>query len=262
MKAPMPIRPAIRIVVATRESKDDFYAKTALGRSLALYNFPSSELRLFEKNTTGLPVLYNQAIEEARNNPAVLVFVHDDIHLCDFDWAEKILNALDVFQIMGLAGNKRRVPKQPAWLFIDDDLTWDDLGNLSGAVGHGSGFPPQNLSIFGAARQEVKLLDGLLLAAHSQTLITKNIRFDERFAFHFYDMDFCRQAEAQNVTMGTWPLSVIHESEGNFGGDAWRAAYAQYLDKWQDGKRESAIRTPRRKTLWECCAEAAGKISW
>jgi hypothetical protein len=62
--------------------------------------------------------------------------------------------------------------------------------------------------------------------------------------------------------MGTWPLSVIHESEGNFGGDAWRAAYKQYLDKWQDGKRESAVRTPRRKTLWERCAEAVGKISW
>jgi hypothetical protein len=34
--------------------------------------------------------------------------------------------------------------------------------------------------------------------------------------------------------MGTWPLSVVHEStgEGGFGSDAWQLAYFKYLDKW------------------------------
>jgi hypothetical protein len=79
----------------------------------------------------------------------------------------------------------------------------------------------------------VKLLDGVLLAAHSETLISKNLRFDERFDFHFYDLDFCRQAEAKHLRLGTWPLSLIHESAGQFGSPAWREAYAKYLDKWK-----------------------------
>jgi hypothetical protein len=39
------------------------------------------------------------------------------------------------------------------------------------------------------------VLDGLLLAARSETLLSNQLTFDERFDFHFYNMDFCRQAE-------------------------------------------------------------------
>jgi len=88
------------------------------------------------------------------------------------------------------------------------------------------------LSIFGPPFQQVKLLDGLLLAAFSDTLIQKSLRFDERFDFHFYDLDFCRQAEQLGVTMGTIPLSLIHESGGNFDSHSWRMAYKEYIKKW------------------------------
>jgi hypothetical protein len=33
--------------------------------------------------------------------------------------------------------------------------------------------------------------------------------------------------------MGTWPISVVHESGGSFGSPGWKAAYLKYLDKWQ-----------------------------
>jgi hypothetical protein len=104
---------------------------------------------------------------------------------------------------------------------------------FSGVVGHGDGFPPQNISFFGPSRQEVKLLDGLMLVCNSNTLVSKEIRFDERFDFHFYDLDFCRQAELKNIKMGTWPISVIHESGGDVGSDEWRSAYLKYLSKWK-----------------------------
>jgi GT2 family glycosyltransferase len=131
-----------------------------------------------------------------------------------------------------VAGNRRRLPNQPAWLFADIAFTWDSPENLSGIVGHGTGFPCANMSVYGSPGQEVKLLDGVLLAAHSEVLRSCSISFDERFAFHFYDLDFCRQAEARGLRMGTWPISVIHESEGAFGTPAWRAGYAKYLEKW------------------------------
>jgi len=228
------MREKLRIVCATRETPERFYTATALGRSLALYNYPRTEIRLHANNARGLPSIYNEAIAESAADPAVLVFIHDDIHLCDFYWGSHILNALQAFEVVGLAGNRRRVPHQPAWAFIDDTFTWDAKENLSGIVGHGTGFPPRNLSVFGPPGQQVILLDGLLLAVRSQTLVSRNIRFDEQFAFHFYDLDFCRQCELQGVRMGTWSISVVHESGGNFASPAWKTGYGRYLAKWGD----------------------------
>jgi hypothetical protein len=222
-----------RFVCATRGSNQDFFTKTPLGRSLAIYRAPFAEVTLFDNNTTGLPALYNEAIRDAISDPAILIFIHDDVHVCDFFWHLHILNGLQAFDIIGLAGNRRRVPNQPTWGYIDDKFTWDDSGNLSGVVAHGSGFPPANLSCYGPPAQEVKLLDGVLLAVRSETLLANKIEFDERFDFHFYDMDFCRQAEAKRLRMGTWSLSVIHESVGKAGTPSWREGYARYLAKWK-----------------------------
>lgn len=223
----------LRFVVATRGTRAAFFTDTPTGRSLVLHGVPPQALRLFTENTAGLATVYNIAIEEAVADPAVLVFVHDDVHLLDFDLADRVRAAVKQFHIAGLAGNKRRVPLQPAWSFVDDAFTWDDRANLSGAVGHGSGFPPTNLSRYGQSKQAVKLLDGVMLIAHSKTLADSGLRFDERFDFHLYDMDFCRQAEQKGLVMGTWPISAIHESKGTFGSESWRAAHRRYVEKWQ-----------------------------
>ena len=52
------------------------------------------------------------------------------------------------------------------------------------------------------------------------------------FDFHFYDLDICRQFESKQLKMGTWPISVIHESGGAFGTPAWQDSYKKYLEKW------------------------------
>lgn len=227
-------RKPVRLVVATRYSQADFETKSALGRSLKLYNHtPPQQLLLFDNNTTGLPTLYNRAIEHARDNPAVLVFVHDDVSISDFFWVDRIHEALTRFDVVGLAGNTRRMPHQPAWCFTPD-LQWDERQYLSGVVGHGKGFPCDLVSNFGPSGQQVKLLDGLMLVADSERLIESGLRFDERFDFHFYDMDLCRQAEEKGLSMGTWPISVVHESGGAFGTPSWRAAYERYLQKYTD----------------------------
>ncbi len=224
----------IKLVIATRESENNFFVKTATGRSLA-FNKPSFiELKLFANNSRGLPSVYNEAIKECAENPATLVFAHDDLHILDYLWYSRVKEGLSNFDIVGLAGNKRRVPKQPSWAFVDSKFTWDVRDNLSGIVGHGKGFPPSNLSVFGPPRQKVKLLDGLLLAVESETLIKNNLFFDENFNFHFYDLDFCRQAEQKELSCGTWDLSLIHESGGSFGSEGWRMAYQRYLEKWKE----------------------------
>jgi hypothetical protein len=222
-----------RFVCATRLSYDDFFAKSALGRSLSIYRAPFAEITLFESNAAGLPAVYNEAIRDAEADPAILIFIHDDVHLCDFFWHVHLLAALRSFDVVGVAGNRRRVPRQPAWCFVDERFTPDTPDNLSGLVAHGNSFPPSNLSSYGPSGLTVKLLDGVLLAARSRTLLTKGLKFDEQFDFHFYDLDFCRQAEAKRLRMGTLTLSLVHESAGKFGSPAWSEAYARYLEKWK-----------------------------
>lgn len=220
------------IVVATREQTPQaFLSDTATGRSLAMRATDDVDIRVFTGNARGLPAVYNEAIRDLRGEPCNLVFVHDDVHLLDFFWKDQLNLALKAYDVVGLAGNVRRVPGQPAWCHVTEGV-WDSLDNLSGAVGHGRGFPPANLSVYGPAPREVKLLDGLLLAVRAETLAGYDLAFDERFDFHFYDMDFCRQAEERDLALGTWPISVVHESGGRMDTPQWQEGYRRYLDKW------------------------------
>jgi hypothetical protein len=86
------------------------------------------------------------------------------------------------------------------------------------------------MGILGACKQ----LDGVFLAVKSEVLIANNLFFDETFDFNCWDLDFCRQAEAKGVTMGTASISVLHESSGKFRNPAWDAAFKKYLEKWGD----------------------------
>jgi hypothetical protein len=89
--------PKIRLVVATREQRQDFFTKTAIGRTLRSYRLPFLELDLYENNREGLPAVYNRSIEKAKNSPAILVFTHDDVYLSDFFWPNQLLNGLKNF---------------------------------------------------------------------------------------------------------------------------------------------------------------------
>jgi tetratricopeptide (TPR) repeat protein len=233
-------REAIRLVCATRLTKAEFIAISPLGRSLPAFQaFPENqciELRLFPENRTALSTVYNMAIEESRTHRAILLFVHDDVYLSDYFWADHLQTALSHFDMVGLVGNRRRVSGQASWMYLDRHFTRDNDDHLSGVIGHGDPFPNlRQLSVYGPPGQEVKLLDGVFLAARSEILIERDLRFDPRFAFHFYDMDFCRQAELRGMRMGTWPMSLVHASAGQLGGEVWREAYEAYLTKYGEG---------------------------
>ncbi|HVZ30035.1 MAG TPA: glycosyltransferase [Asticcacaulis sp.] len=195
------------------------------------FNAYPIHLNLFSENSRGLGECYNDAIDASGDDEDILVFAHDDIFILDYFWYDRLVEGFARFDLLGLAGNKRRQPRQPAWAFINDKFIWDDRTYLSGTVGHGKAYPCP-LSIFGPALQECKLLDGVLLAAKRKSFTTTGIRFDPQFKFHFYDMDICRQFETRHLRMGTIALSIIHESGGAFGTPAWREVYEKYLAKW------------------------------
>lgn len=228
----------ISIVVGTRLDREAFFKESLLGTTL-IRSRKTTKYHLFLNNRLGLPKIYNLALSEEDSRRRTYVFVHDDVMITDLFWEERVFAALEKFDVVGVAGNKVRRPNQPSWIFksidlVSNTLVREDPANLSGRVGHGDRFPPKNVSRYGPVPSVVKLLDGVMLCVKGETLLKHALRFDEQFDFHFYDLDFCRQAEKLGLRCGTFDLSVIHKSGGNFGSEAWSAGYQKYLAKWTD----------------------------
>jgi hypothetical protein len=222
----------IEIVCATRRSPQAFARRSPLGRSLARWSDARLSSHVAYRNTRGLAEVYNARIT-ASGGADVLVFVHDDVWIDDPFPADSLLRGLSKFDVIGVAGNRRRVPGQVSWAFVDGRFRWDDAANLSGAVAHRSGARVA-MSRYGDAPARCELLDGVLLAARRTTLERRGVLFDPRFRFHFYDLDFCRTARARGLTLGTWPIAITHASGGELGSPEWKREREKYRRKWRD----------------------------
>jgi hypothetical protein len=224
----------INIISATRLSHDDFLAEAPLGASLKRLAFDKRiHARVAFENRASLSEIYNLSLDYPKA-AEILVFVHDDVWLDDYFFADRIIAGLKNFDVLGIAGNRRRLPRQPSWAFtgqMQGKFAWDARENLSGAVAHGKA-PFGPITYFGPAPAECELLDGVLLAARRDSLRAKGVRFDPRFDFHFYDLDFCRSARNAELVLGCEPLALTHRSDGDFGSPGWCRNYATYLEKW------------------------------
>ena len=219
----------IMVICATRHSMEDF-KKSYLGRSLCAFRLDHVSIQVVPENTQGLGDIYNAFIEHVKYTPRIMLFIHDDVFVLDMWWADRLREALRTFDIVGIAGNKVRHDCQANWMYRSSS-TMDDENNFSGMVAHGD-VDKLSVSIYGPSRTRVKLIDGLFMACHSTTFHKHNLRFDPQFKFHFYDMDLCRAAEQKGLAIGTWDISVVHQSAGNLNCDDWETSYKTYLTKW------------------------------
>jgi len=224
----------INIISATRLSHDDFLAEAPLGASLKRLAFDKRiHARVAFENRTSLSEIYNLSID-APQAAEILVFIHDDVWLDDYFFADRIIAGLQNFDVLGIAGNRRRLPRQPSWCFtgqMSDKFIRDVRENLSGAVAHGTA-PFGRVTNYGPVPAQCELLDGVLLAVRRDTLRSKGVRFDSRFDFHVYDLDFCRSARAAGLVLGTSAVALTHRSQDAFGSADWQRNYEVYLEKW------------------------------
>jgi hypothetical protein len=224
----------INIISATRLSQDAFLAEAPLGASLKRLAFDKRiHARVAFENRTSLSEIYNLSID-APQAAEILVFIHDDVWLDDYFFADRVIAGLQNFDVLGIAGNRRRLPRQPSWCFtgqMSDKFILDVRENLSGAVAHGTA-PFGRVTNYGPVPAQCELLDGVLLAARRDTLRSKGGRFDPRFDFHFYDLDFCRSARAAGLVLGTGTVALTHLSQDAFGSADWHRNYEIYLEKW------------------------------
>jgi hypothetical protein len=229
---PLPIE-RIRVVSATRASEEEFKA-SLLARSLQRLAYdPRIVADVTFSNSQGLPSVYNRAIRSARVGEA-LVFVHDDLFIDDFNLFVRLLEALQQFDLVGVAGNANPHPAHVSWFYFRDgqkELKQQDRRSLSGVVAHGEVGAP-DVWAYGLTPRPCVLLDGCFLAASGKVLLDHEMFFDERFKFHFYDLDFCRTAACDGMRVGTWPIAVTHKSVGSFGSTDWERSLEEYQRKW------------------------------
>ena len=224
--------PTLEIVSATRLPEHDFWSESALGVSLRrIGNDSRLVARVTFANRRGIPDIYNARIA-ADDQSDIVIFIHDDVWIDDDYFADRVIEGLTRYDLIGVAGSRRRVERQPAWSFPDTRFVWDDRANLSGSIAHGKS-PFGQVSSYGAAPADCELLDGVFLAARKAVLRTTGVRFDPQFEFHFYDMDICRSARQRGLRLGTWPISLTHQSLGAYDTEQWNVKYRAYLDKWR-----------------------------
>ena len=225
----------IEIIAATRLAESDFWSKSPLGWSLRRLAFDARLVaHVAFANRRGLPDIFNVRIS-APDGHDLLVFMHDDVWIDDYFVADRVIEGLQKYDVIGVAGNRRRLPHQPAWAFVRlvaNKMDWDDRANLSGSVAHGPQ-PFGRITCFGPVPADCELLDGVFLAARKSVLQENRLRFDPRFDFQFYDMDFCRSARQCGLRLGTWPICLTHQSGGAFGSKEWTEGFREYTKKWE-----------------------------
>jgi len=228
--------PMVQLVSATRLEEAAFWSDTLLGRSLRQPQHQQLLARIHFANRQPLAIAYNAAIEAAPAK-AVLLFCHDDLDLGPEPLVPQLEAALLRFDLVGVAGNQRHQSGQLAWWLDPRSGDWDHP-YLSGALHHGAPGAAQ-LAVYGPVPMPVQSLDGVFLAARADTLLRSSLRFDPRFGFHYYDLDFCRSARRAGLNLGTWPLALLHASGGDDSGPAWSAMQRAYLHKWGEEREGS-----------------------
>ena len=221
----------IDIVSGTRLSENAFWTNTALGLSLGRMMLETriNACPVYE-NKRGLGEIYNERLAAA-DCAEYVVFVHDDVWIDDYFLVNRVLEGLERFDVLGVAGNTRRREGQPSWGFVDTNFSWEEPGYLSGWLAHDHQ-PFGKLSAWGPVPAECELMDGVFFAAKRDTLRAQNVQFDPQFDFHLYDMDFCRTARQRGLKLGTWPICLTHQGKGKFATPAWFAMYEKYIAKW------------------------------
>lgn len=223
---------ALWIAAATRLQSEAFDRDSLLGRSLVQEAHAGYRRCIAFANHQPLAITYNRAIDEAEDT-SVVAFCHDDLWLGSKALPPLLEVALQDFDLVGVAGNRRCALGHQAWWLAPDGIGWDQA-HLVGRVRHGA---PGNSTIqrYGPSPAPAALLDGVFLAGRASVLRRAGLRFDPALPFHFYDLDFCRSALAAGLRIGVWPFPLIHASGGEAFTTSWKASLLLYRRKWEGG---------------------------
>jgi GT2 family glycosyltransferase len=216
-----------KIVVATPLSKENFELKSKIFMSLEKLknNF---DCEIIYNNKTGLSKLYNSFLKE-ENTGKKIIFVHDDVLIEDLFLLEKLEDAFDSYDIIGLAGAKScdLNSQIPAWHLMSK------REDFVGEVSH-SDMKKFWTNSYGITPSRSLIIDGLFIAVNVKKLLETNTKFDEDFTFHHYDITFCLNANQNKLKIGVYPIKVTHYGLGDsMMSQEWRESALKFQKKYK-----------------------------
>ena len=199
------------------------------------------------ENKNGLSTVYNNIIKTYKSYDYIL-FIHDDLWLNDVLFIDKILSASKEFDLIGSCGGKSWERDSD----INKPIIWTSASRdngMSGFMVHAADGNKINVKLhslyngrglfatnYGICPARVLTIDGSFIC-FTKKAITENLRFDEIFKFHYYDMDISFQAYTKHLKTGTCAVLITHESLGeSVSQSEYMEAQKKFLDKWFEEK--------------------------
>lgn len=165
------------------------------------------------KENVSLPKHYNNAIITSleQQGPEWFVFCHQDFYFGE-DISLK-LKALDRHYVYGAIG-------------------LNSQGHLIGRILHGD-----NVLVGELCNQSdiVETLDCMCIIANKETIIERNLLFDESFRFHMYAEDFSYSARSKGILAKVLRMSAHHRCKTNtqyLNDPEYTTARARAVIKW------------------------------
>lgn len=233
----------IKIVVPTKQSKKEFSESQCYKCIESLIvssthiqkNDINIILKPFTQNSTGLSELFQEELN--KKDCDYTVFLHDDLEVHDHFFIQKLIKAHEHYDIVGLAGATTQdytTGKPLVW-----HLSREKPEHSRGIVNH---FIPKgfnnvskshiNSAYFGPTPDRVVVIDGLFMSFKMSSLKDKGEIFDRNFTFHHYDMAMCCNAYDKELSIGVWPIFVIHHGLGEFANDKlWQKHEIEFRQK-------------------------------
>lgn len=172
---------------------------------------------------TSLAETYNKTLDaEDAKEFDWIVFLHSDAAMDVGHFTNGLISSIGKYDIVGMAGAKRLNLKT-------SPLSWftASRGNESGRVGMVMHMTPVGSrtpvipSVFTPGELKdikddyVAAIDGVCIAVGRRAIENKDCRFDERFPFDFYDLDFSLTANKLGLSLGVVvENSFVHMSVG------------------------------------------------
>jgi Flp pilus assembly protein TadD len=228
-------RPAGRISVVSCSIKPDRFAALRETYARVLSGLDHEVIGIHDARS--LCEGYNRGLAQARGD--IVIFSHDDIEIAEPAFADRLLAALDRFDLVGVAGSTR----------CSGEL-WGHAGppHLAGRITqYDAEAATWSMHAFGGHwphTPDIQCLDGVFLACRRSLL--DRVRFDEATFddFHLYDLDFSYAAHLAGFRVGVASdLGLIHWSHGRLDA-SWRAQADRFLAKYRGRLAEPGQRRP------------------
>lgn len=180
----------------------------------------------YNNKTMGLCEFYNKVIDQSKYD--ITVLCHHDISL-EYANLGTLTDALKKFDVVGVAGGLNPIIKEKNlwhWMMPKE--------YYRGFAGHYANSEAMYITNFGLSPSRVAVLDGVFLALDTRKIRGCRARFDERFTWHHYDIDFSLTCNKYRLKLGVWPVLLFHQSPGlrDINDSEWTKSNQKFIEKW------------------------------